>query len=205
MKLSAHELLFYLFSVFAIGSAIWVILSKNPVRAVLSLVFTFFSMAGIWMLLEAEFLAIVLVLVYVGAVMVLFLFVVMMIDVESPEVSVSGFVKHWPLGALAGIVLLAMMVMIIDQHYALNIIFNPEPKPADYSHVKVLGNLLYTDFLLPFEIAGVILLVAMVAAIALTFRGTRNQKSQKPDLQIKVTKQERLTVLQMPSVKGDSA
>lgn len=205
MKFTAQELLFFLFSAFAIGSAIWVILSKNPVRAVLSLVVTFVSMASIWMLLESEFLAIVLVLVYVGAVMVLFLFVVMMIDVESKEVAISGFVKHWPMGALGGIILLAMMVMIIDQHYALNIIFSPEPKPADYSHVKVLGNLLYTDFLLPFELAGVILLVAMIAAIGLTFRGPRQQKSQYPAQQILVTKQKRLTVLKMPSVKGDSA
>jgi NADH-quinone oxidoreductase subunit J len=204
MNITAHQLLFYVFSTLAIASGIWVILSKNPVRAVLSLVFTFINMAAIWLLLEAEFLAIVLVLVYVGAVMVLFLFVVMMIDMETPELTVSKFVKYWPLGALAGAVFLAIIVLILDQHYALNIVFNPEPLPADYSHVKVLGHLLYTDFLLPFEMAGVILLVAMVAAIALTFRGKRNQKSQIPADQIRVTKQERLTVLKMTSIKGEN-
>lgn len=205
MTFTAHQLLFYIFSAMAIASSFWVILSKNPVRAVLSLVFAFVNMAAVWILLEAEFLGIILVLVYVGAVMVLFLFVVMMIDMEVPQEIGASLVKHWPLGLLAGAVFLLIMVMMIDQYFQLNVVFTPQPLPADYSHVRVLGNLLYTDYLLPFELAGVILLVAMIAAIGLTFRGSRSPKAQKPHQQIQVHKKDRLTILKMPSEKGSEA
>lgn len=195
--MTIQQLVFYSFSALAILSGILVILSKNPVRSVLYLVFTFFCMAGLWMLLESEFLAIVLVLVYVGAVMVLFLFVVMMLDIEAPKLQ-GPFVRHWPVGLLVSGILLTLLVYIVGKnHFGLEMVSIPSPKPSDYSHVKVLGTLLYSDYLLPFEIAGVILLVAMIAAIGLTFRGPRNTKTQKPGMQALVKKAQRLSILKM--------
>lgn len=203
MPITVPQLAFYFFSTLAILSAIMVIFSKNSVRAVLYLIFTFFCMAGIWMLLEAEFLAIVLVLVYVGAVMVLFLFVVMMLDTESSKIS-SQFVKYWPLGAVVAAVMLAMVVSVVgNQYFGLQLFPEPLPKPADYSDVKTLGSLLYSNYLLPFEVAGIVLLVAMIAAIGLTFRGPRHTRTQKPGVQVLATKGSRLRIIQMPSQKKE--
>lgn len=203
MNITVPQLAFYFFSTLAIISAIMVICSKNSVRAVLYLIFTFFCMAGIWMLLESEFLAIVLVLVYVGAVMVLFLFVVMMLDIESSKME-NRFVKYWPIGIIVATIMLAMVILIVgNQYFGLNILSAPPAKPADYSDVKSLGTLLYSNYLLPFEIAGVILLVAMIAAIGLTFRGPRHTRTQKPGVQILATKSSRLRVIQMPSEKRE--
>ncbi len=193
-----QQLVFYAFSMMAILASLMMILSKNPVRSVLYLVFTFFCMAGVWMLLESEFLAIVLVLVYVGAVMVLFLFVVMMLDMEAPLIKES-LVKHWPIGVVAASVTIALLIMFLGrQHFGLEEIV-PVARAGDYSHVKALATLLYTDYLLPFEIAGILLLVAMIAAIGLTFRGTRDVKTQKPSLQTQVTKSDRLKIVKMAS------
>lgn len=200
-----QQLVFYSFAAFAIFASCMVIISKNAVRSVLYLVFTFFCMAGIWMLLESEFLAIVLVLVYVGAVMVLFLFVVMMLDIEAPKITES-FVKHWPIGVLVSGVLLGLMFFAVGQrHFGIQEVAIPLAKASDYSSVKTLGNLLYSDYLLPFEIAGIILLVAMIAAIGLTFRGPRDTKTQKPNLQTLVSKASRLKIVKMQSEKGDQA
>lgn len=196
------QLVFYSFSILAIVSSSMVVASKNSVRAVLFLVLTFFSMAVVWMLLESEFLAVALVLVYVGAVMVLFLFVVMMLDIEAPKLK-NPFVRYWPLGLMvAGIMLILMAINVGKKHFGLNIL-QPLPKAADYSNVQALGTLLYSDYLLPFEIAGVILLVAMIAAIGLTFRGSRNAKTQKPYQQLQARKENRLTIIKMQSEKGE--
>lgn len=199
MTITFQQLVFYTFSALAILSAIMVIASQNPVKAVLFLVFTFFCTAGIWMMLESEFLSIVLVLVYVGAVMVLFLFVVMMLDIEVDDLK-KPFVKHWPIGLVIAGLMVALMVMVVGkQHFGLDQVPLPEALPKDYSNVKVLATLLYSNYLLPFEIAGVILLVAMIAAIGLTFRGPRDAKTQKIHLQTQVTKKQRLTIVKMPS------
>lgn len=204
MTITIQQLVFYTFSVLAILSAIMVVASQNPVKAVLFLVFSFFCTAGLWMLLESEFLSIVLVLVYVGAVMVLFLFVVMMLDIEVDDLK-KPFVKHWPIGLLIAGLMVGLMLMIVGpEHFGLDKVPAPEAFPKDYSHVKVLATLLYSDYLLPFEIAGVILLVAMIAAIGLTFRGTRASKSQIVAVQTQVTKQDRLTIVKMEAVKGEA-
>lgn len=198
-----EQLAFYAFSIFAILSSCMVITSKNPVQAVLFLVFCFFCTAGLWMLLESEFLSIVLVLVYVGAVMVFFLFVVMMLDIEAPKLA-GPFVRHWPIGVVVGAAMLGLMAMTVGKkHFGLQIFADPVPRSADYSHVKALAMLLYSDYLLPFEIAGVILLVAMIAAIGLTFRGSRTTKGQKPGRQAQVKKSDRLRIVNMQSVKGE--
>lgn len=199
MTITFQQLVFYTFSTLAIMSAIMVIASHNPVKAVLFLVFSFFCMSGLWMLLESEFLSIVLVLVYVGAVMVLFLFVVMMLDIEVDDLK-KPFVKHWPIGLLIAAIMVSLMVMIVGkQHFGLDQVPAPAPLPKDFSQVKALATLLYSNYLLPFEIAGVILLVAMIAAIGLTFRGPRDSKTQKVFQQTQVQKQQRLTIVKMPS------
>lgn len=182
----------------AVFASLMMIFSKNPVRSVLYLVFTFFCMAGVWMLLESEFLAIVLVLVYVGAVMVLFLFVVMMLDMEAPLIRES-LVKHWPIGVIAASVTIALLIMSLGKQYFGLEEALPTALPSDYSHVKALATMLYSDYLLPFEIAGLILLVAMIAAIGLTYRGPRDTKTQKPGLQAQVRKSDRLRIVKMAS------
>ena len=185
-------MLFYCFSAFTIFASLMMILSNNPVRAVLSMVLAFVSMAGVWMLLEAEFLAIALILVYVGAVMVLFLFVVMMLDIEVPTLK-KTLGRQLPLGLL----LFAIMYWLLRQGIIdFGLLDYPELIKAskEYSNIKALGQVLYTDYVLPFEIAGVILLVAMVAAIALTFRGRRSL-SQCVDTQVKTSKKDRLRIV----------
>jgi NADH-quinone oxidoreductase subunit J len=194
--------LFYCFSLFAVGGGCFVITAKNPVRAVLSLVFTFLCMAANWMLLELEFLSIILILVYVGAVMVLFLFVVMMIHVESPIK--QTFVRHWPLGLLFAGAFFAILLLAVSPKYFSAPKVDLTPYASDFSNIKVLGELLYTQYLLPFEIAGVILLLAMIGSIGLTYRGSQNCKPQKAGEQVKVRKQDRLKIIKMASEKGDS-
>lgn len=181
-------MIFYFFATLAILAACMVVISKNPVQSVLFLVLTFFSMAAVWMLLQSEFLAIVLVLVYVGAVMVLFLFVVMMLDVELADAS---YVKHWWLGVMVAALMLTLLIQQLLQQFNL-----PLAKRENDSHIKALGMLLYSHYLLAFEIAGVILLVAMIGAISLTFRG-RSSKAQSANWQVQVTKKERLRLVKM--------
>lgn len=191
------QILFYFFSALTIGSALMVILSKNPVRAVLFLVLTFFAMGSIWILLEAEFLAITLVLVYVGAVMVLFLFVVMMLDIDIAALR-SSFMRYLPIGIIvSALVMVSLITAIFREHFDNHLLVKPHP--ANYNDVKQLGELLYTQYLYPFEIAGVILLVAIIAAISLTFRGHRGSRVQDPSKQIAVQKKDRLRI-----VKGTS-
>lgn len=193
---------FYLFAAIMVFAASRVISVRNPVHAAMYLVLTFFTCAAIWLLLEAEFLAITLVLVYVGAVMVLFLFVVMMLDINVEPLR-EGFVKYLPVGILVGLIMLVEMVFLITQRYFKAEQF-PAPERASaeaMSNTESLGRLLYSEYLFQFEIAAIILLVAIVAAIALTMRRRPETKYQTPSEQISVKKSDRLRVVQMPSEK----
>lgn len=193
---------FYLFAAIMIFAASRVITVRNPVHAAMYLVLTFFTCAGIWLLLEAEFLAVTLVLVYVGAVMVLFLFVVMMLDINVEPIR-EGFVKYLPVGALVGVIMLVEMVFLITRRYFKSEQYPvPERATADaMGNTETLGRLLYSEYIFQFEIAAIILLVAIVAAIALTMRRRPDTKYQTPSRQIEVNKQDRLRVVQMPAEK----
>jgi NADH-quinone oxidoreductase subunit J len=193
-----EQVVFYFFAILLVFAAGMVITVKNPVHAALFLVLAFFSSAAIWLLLEAEFLAIALVLVYVGAVMVLFLFVVMMLDVNLAELR-EGFTKYLPLGGLVALLMMVAMSWVVGSRY-----FKREvsPHPADYSNTLELGKVLYTDYIYPFEIAAIILLVAIVAAIALTMRERRPLlKTQKPESQVTVQRQDRIRLVKMAAEK----
>lgn len=187
---------FYFFATVLVLSALAMITVRNPVHAVLFLVLAFFTSAAIWLLLEAEFLAITLVLVYVGAVMVLFLFVVMMLDINVAKMR-AGFARYLPAGLLVGATMAAEMIIILNAP-AFDLP-RPQLKPADYSNTKELGELLFTDYVYPFEIAGVILLVAIVAAITLTLRKRVRAKSQTPARQVNVKRKDRVRLVSMDS------
>ncbi|WP_070988789.1 NADH-quinone oxidoreductase subunit J [Halofilum ochraceum] len=199
-----EQLTFWIFSAVMIASSLRVITARNPVHSVLFLVLTFFTAAALWLLLEAEFLGIVLVLVYVGAVMVLFLFVVMMIDVNIAPLR-EGFVRFLPLGALVGIVMVAELVLIVGPRYfGSDRYAAPPAAPADYSNTEALGRLLYTEYLYQFEIAAFILLVAIIAAITLTMRKRpETTKYQTPGNQVRAGKGDRLRVVQMDSERRE--
>ena len=167
---------FWAFFTVTVLAAVGVISLKNPVHAVLSLVLTFFTTACLWLLLQAEFLGITLILVYVGAVMVLFLFVVMMLDINIESVR-RGFWNYLPLGLLVGTILVVEMAAVLSQRYFSLESLPNIPAAAGYSNTKELGRLLYTDYAYPFELASVILLVGIAAAAALTLRGKRKSKS----------------------------
>jgi NADH-quinone oxidoreductase subunit J len=190
---------FYFFSAVLVFAALRVITARNPVHAALFLVLAFFTSAGIWIQLQAEFLAITLVLVYVGAVMVLFLFVVMMLDINIARIR-AGFWRYLPLGTLVALLLVAEMALILGRSYfGLEGAPLPEPLPEGYSNTKELGRLVYTDYVYAFEIAAVILLVAIVAAIALTLRRRKDSKYLDPASQIKVRREDRVRIVAMPS------
>ncbi len=188
------EIVFYLFSGVATLAALGVITSRNPVYSVLFLVLTFFSSACIWLLLEAEFLAITLVLVYVGAVMVLFLFVVMMLDINLAKLR-SGFASYLPVGILVALAMAAQLFILIWARGAGSQVL--EYSDSDGSNTRMLGEWLYTQYLYPFEIAGFILLVAIVAAISLTHRRRPETKYQDPSRQVKVKRDERVRLVKM--------
>jgi len=193
--------LFYLFAAVLVLSATMVITRRNPVHAVLFLVLAFFNAAGLWMLAEAEFLAIVLVLVYVGAVMVLFLFVVMMLDIDVAAMR-AGFIRYLPLGLLIfAAVLVEMFLVVGPGHFGLPHVAAPAPAAADYANTEALGELLYTVYMYPFEIAAVILLVAIVAAIGLTLRRRPGTKYQDPASQIRVKRADRVHLVRMDAEK----
>ena len=198
-----NEFVFYFFSAILVVAALRVITSRNPVHAALWLVLTFCTSAAIWMQLQAEFLAIVLVLVYVGAVMVLFLFVVMMLDINVARLR-EGFWSYLPLGAFVALLLVAEMVIVLGGRYAgFHDAPSPPPLAAGYSNTKELGRLVYTEYVYPFEIAAVILLVAIVAAIALTLRRRKQSKYQNPTQQVNVRREDRVRIVSMPSEKRD--
>ena len=197
--MSFQTAVFYLFAAILVFAALRVISVKSPVHAALWLVLSFFTAAGIWMLLRAEFLAIALVLVYVGAVMVLFLFVVMMLDVNFEEMR-RHFRSYLPVGAaVGGLVLLEMVLVILSGTKGAG----SAAAPAAGSNTKALGRLLYVDYVYPFELAAVLLLVAIVAAIALTYRRRRETKIQDVAEQVKVRREDRVRLVRMPAEKRE--
>ncbi|MDB5913908.1 MAG: nuoJ [Ramlibacter sp.] len=196
--------LFYLFAVVLLFAAFRVITARNPVYAALFLVLTFFQAAGVWMLLKAEFLAIALVLVYVGAVMVLFLFVVMMLDINVDALR-AGFWKHFPLAATVGALIALEMAAVLmggfrptEEPRAMPAVAQAAQAGVQYSNTKELGKLLYTEYLYPLEIAAVLLLVAIIAAIALTLRTRKDSKHMDPSQQVRVRASDRLQVIKVP-------
>ena len=193
-----ETIIFYVFAVATVTSACAVVTVRNPVHAALSLVLTFFTSAVIWMTLEAEFLAISLVLVYVGAVMVLFIFVVMMLDINIARMR-EGFVRYLPLGLAVAAIMLMMMLSVVTSDVFVMDVGSEPVHAADYSNTKELGAVLYTEYVLAFEIAAVILLVAIIASISLTMRKRPKTKYQSPSAQIKVRKSDRLRIVKMPS------
>ena len=201
--MNIEPIVFYVFSAILLISALRVITARNPVHAALFLVLAFFTAAAIWMLLRAEFLAIVLVLVYVGAVMVLFLFVVMMLDINLDRLR-EGFWSYLPLGATVGVLMVVEMVMVLSgKYFGAENMPNPADPGAAYSNTKALGRILYTDYVYPFELAAVILLVAIVAAIALTLRRREGTKRQDPSRQVAVKRADRVRLVSMPSEKKE--
>ncbi len=193
-----EQIVFYLFAAMLLLSASMVITVRNPVFAALFLVLAFFSSAAIWLLMLAEFLAIVLVLVYVGAVMVLFLFLIMMLDINVAVLR-EGFAGFLPAGAVVAILMALAMSSIVSSDF-----FNSEAGPGEaYNNTKLLGHTLYTEYLYEFEIAGVILLVAIVTAISLSMSKSKMNKSIDPAQQVRATKQDRLRIVKMDAKKTD--
>jgi len=192
--------IFYFFAGLLLLSATMVITARNPVHAALFLVLAFFASAAIWLMLQAEFLAIALVLVYVGAVMVLFLFVVMMLDINLTPLR-EGFARFLPVGVLVAV------LMVISMGYVLNSAYQDDTAPVaatlpeDHSNTLELGKTLFTDYIYPFEIAGAILLVAIIAAISLTMRKGKSKKTQKPENQVRVNSGDRMRIVKMESEK----
>ncbi len=190
--------LFYLFSAVMLFSALRVITARNPVHAVLFLVLAFFNAAGLWLLLQAEFLAIALIMVYVGAVMVLFLFVVMMLDINIERLR-HGFWGHLPLGATIGAIMVVEMATVLTGKYFSLSNFPAHAVPAGESNTKVLARILFTDYVYPFELASVILLVAIIAAVMLTLRQRKDTKGMRPSDQVAVKRSDRLRIVAMAS------
>jgi NADH-quinone oxidoreductase subunit J len=191
------DFVFYALAAILLLAGLRVITTRNPVHAALFLVLAFFTAAGIWLLLEAEFLAIVLVLVYVGAVMVLFLFVVMMLDINLDRLR-EGFWEYLPMAGTIGLLMAVEMVMVLGgKYFGATKVVN---KPADYSNTAEIGRVLYTEYLLPFELASVVLLVAIVAAIVLTLRDRKDSKFMNPADQVLVKKQDRIRIVSMDAV-----
>ncbi|WP_239184912.1 NADH-quinone oxidoreductase subunit J [Candidatus Nitrotoga sp. HW29] len=202
--MSFNTLVFYMFAAITVFAALRVITARNPVHAALFLVLAFCSAAGIWILLEAEFLAITLVLVYVGAVMVLFLFVVMMLDINLEQLR-EGFWRWFPFGAMLAVIMVFQMIWVLGNRQTAETGTKLIKHTANYSNTKELGRLIYTDYVYPFELAAVLLLVAIVAAIALTLRRRKDLKSQKPDKQVLVKKADRLRIVSMVTENKESS
>jgi NADH-quinone oxidoreductase subunit J len=203
--MSFATIVFYAFAAILVFAGLRVITARNPVHSALFLVLAFFTAAGLWMLLEAEFLAIALVLVYVGAVMVLFLFVVMMLDINLDRLREGYWDYLVPALVVAGVMVAEMVVILAGRHFRLEGMPAPPPRPETYSNTRELGSLLYTEYVYPFEIAAVILLVAIVAAIALTLRHRKDTKYQDPARQVVVRKADRIRIVSMPAEKAAKA
>jgi len=201
--MSFETIVFYIFAAILVFAALRVITARNPVHSALFLVLAFFTAAGLWLLLRAEFLAITLVLVYVGAVMVLFLFVVMMLDINLERLH-EGFWSYLPLGATIGVLMVIEMVLVLGgRYFGLQSLPAPADPGAGYSNTKELGRLLYTQYAYPLEIAAVVLLVAIIAAIALTLRKRKDTKYQDPAKQVAVRREDRVQLVSMPAEKDD--
>ncbi|HAQ50204.1 MAG TPA: NADH-quinone oxidoreductase subunit J [Gammaproteobacteria bacterium] len=199
------QIIFYSLAAILIFSAIMVVTVRNPVKAALFLVLAFFTSAAIWLTLEAEFLALTLVLVYVGAVMVLFLFVVMMLDIRFSTMQ-EQFTRYLPLGILISALITVEMIAVVGANqFGLDIVAMPQPKPEDYSNTAAIGMVLYTTYVYPFELASVILTVAIIAAIALTLRQGKRRQSQQVSEQIKVKAEQRVRLVTMNMDKEEQS
>ncbi len=200
LTLTLPQIVFYIFSAILLTASTMVIVSRNPVRGVLFLVLAFFASSVLWMLIQAEFLSLILIFVYVGAVMTLFLFVVMMLNIDIAPKH-AGFVRYFPLGLLVLVLLVVMMIKVMGpQDFGLS--FAPFPnRPAAYNGVSILGGVLYTQYLYVFELAAVILLVSIIAAISLAYRGRRGSKLQNIAEQVAVRRQDRVELIKMPVEK----
>lgn len=193
------HVIFYIFAIMAVCSALVVITVRHPVRAVLALVVTFFSMAAIWMMMAAEFLSLILLLVYVGAVMTLFLFVIMMLNIDFTSQRGGTFIRYLPFGIL--VILLTVGSMIIGFSSQFKWMPVPLPYEESYSNVTQLGAVLYTEYAYPFELAGVLLLAAIVAAISLAHRLPKKRKGQNISQQLCVRRDDRVRLVKMPAEK----
>ena len=193
-----NAIVFYFFSAVLILAALGVVTARNPVHAALFLVLSFFTASAIWLLLRAEFLAITLVLVYVGAVMVLFLFVVMMLDVNIEQLR-EGFWRNLPIALVVGGLMAFEMISVLA--YRVYGMPRPNELPLRYSNTKQLGRLIYTDYVYAFEIAAVVLLVAIIAAIALTLRKRKDSRGQDPSQQVRARREDRVKLVSMPAEK----
>jgi len=194
-----EQISFYVFAGLLIFAASMVITMRNPVHSALFLVMAFFNCAALWLLLEAEFLAITLILVYVGAVMVLFLFVIMMLDINIAKMR-DGFAKYLPIAAVVAVVMAIEMILVVGpEHFGLAQFAEPVRAASDYSNTRELGNLLYTVYVYPFEIAAVILLVAIIAAISLTMRRRKGTRHQVIGDQVAVKASDRVRLVKMAS------
>ena len=200
-----QALAFYLFALVAVGSAVMVISSRNPVHSVLFLILAFFNAAALFILMGAEFLGMILVVVYVGAVAVMFLFVVMMLDINFAELR-QGFLKYLPIGAVVGIVLLAELLIVLGGWTlapdAAASIRSPMPGMEETTNTRALGQLIYTHYLFAFQGAGVILLIAMVGAIVLTLRRRRGVRRQDIGAQVRRRPTDTIEVRKVPSGRG---
>jgi NADH-quinone oxidoreductase subunit J len=192
-------LVFFFLSAILIVASLRVITARNPVHAALFLILSFFTCGGIWSLLQAEFLAIAIILVYVGAVMVLFLFVVMMLDINLDRIR-QGFWNYLPLGAILGILMVLEMGLVLGSKY-FQVPAADVALPAGISNTKSIGALMFSDYVYPFELASIVLLVGMIAAIVLTYRGPKKTKYTNPNQQVFVKAKDRVRVLQMPVEK----
>jgi NADH-quinone oxidoreductase subunit J len=198
--MDSTTLLFAVFSLVLLAAAVRVVTARNPVHAVLFLVLSFFSAACLWMMLKAEFLAIALVLVYVGAVMVLFLFVVMMLDINIDRVR-QGFWRHLPVASIVAIAIALQLWLVLSQPNWLAL-RQAGPGIKESINIESLGRLTFIEYVYPLQIAGVILLVAIIAAIALTLRRRKDNKSQDPSQQVKVRREDRVRLVSMPADAG---
>ncbi len=195
---------FYVLGAIMLFAALRTITARNPVHAALYLVLAFFTAAGLWMLLEAEFLAMVLIMVYVGAVMVLFLFVVMMLDIDIERLR-HRFWSYLPLGAMIGLLMVAEMALVLGGKYFSAAALPGQSMPAGYSNTKELGRLLFTEYVYPFELASVILLVGIIAAVMLTLRQRKDTKYQNPSEQLAVKRNDRVRLVRMATEKDEPA
>ncbi len=190
--------IFYLFSAVTLFSAVAVVTVRNPIYSALFLILAFFSSAAIWVLLEAEFLGVVLVLVYVGAVMVLFLFVIMMLDIQIDTLK-EGFIRYLPVGILVAVAVATEMILVMKSDaFKVDI---PDAAPLSVNNTEALGEVLYTEYVFPFEVASVILVVAIIAAIVLTLRRRSGVKKQDPSKQVRTRSEDRVRLVKMKAEK----
>ncbi|WP_018605914.1 NADH-quinone oxidoreductase subunit J [Uliginosibacterium gangwonense] len=203
MDFTFTSVCFYLFAAITVFAGLCVITTRNPVHAVLYLVLAFFTTGMIWMLMQAEFLAIAIVLIYIGAVMVLFLFVVMMLDINIERVR-EGFWRYLPLGLIVALVMAAEMALVLNgKYFRAENMPSPVSLPAQFSNTKMLATLIFTNYAYPFELASLLLLVAMIAAVMLTLRHRKGVRYMEPSEQIAVRAEDRMVVHSIPAQTKD--